>query len=207
MLEIDLGSAFSIFGQATPPIAATRILRSFTIAEFTRVRDSKFTKFRLCSSAISSTDFFPRSSVAVVTTGMAPISLATILASLLAPRIWPERRLIAYLPKSSTTTTAGSVFLLAMRVAMLLTTIPTAITAIIASKSLNSLANWSRGFPSNGDMLTEHNCLGAYNLHLIWVFPKAFAMFIDVGTPHFVNVTIATPLSNIGLYRLFGKHV
>ena len=65
-----------------------------------------------CRAAHASTENLPRTSVAVVTTAVAPSFSASFTASALAPPIWPESRGITNRPASSMQTTAGSVFLL-----------------------------------------------------------------------------------------------
>src|SRR3990167_7766731 len=77
-------------------------------------------------------------SVAVVITGFAPIIFAISFARLFAPPRCPERRLITYLPFSSTTTTAGSSALFFKKGAMLLTTMPLAMMNIRPSYLLNA---------------------------------------------------------------------
>ena len=65
-----------------------------------------------CRAAHASTENLPRTSVAVVTTAVAPSFSAILSASALAPPMWPESRGITNRPASSMHTTAGSVFLL-----------------------------------------------------------------------------------------------
>ena len=61
-----------------------------------------------CWTAQLSTENTSRTSVAVVTTGMAPTASATPAASRLACPIWPDNREMENRPASSTATTAGS---------------------------------------------------------------------------------------------------
>lgn len=77
-------------------------------------------------------------SVAVVITGIAFITAATFPASRFAPPIWPDSRLIENFPISSTTTIAGSDCLSLSKLAILLTTIPVAITKTMPSYVLKS---------------------------------------------------------------------
>ena len=66
----------------------------------------------------------PRTSVAVVITGAAPVFWAISRARSLAPPMWPDRMGITCRPISSMTTTAGSVALSRMSGAMARTAMP-----------------------------------------------------------------------------------
>ena len=90
--------------------------------------------------AHSSTANTPFASVAVVMTGTAPHTAASLRASSLAPPRWPERTGTAKRPHSSSTTTAGSDALLLQWGAMARTAMPTAPTKIRASLCANCRA-------------------------------------------------------------------
>ena len=94
-------------------------------------------------TANTSTANFPFTSVAVVTTGVAPRQAATWRVNSLAPPMWPETREMANCPPSSTTTTAGSVVLLCSRGAMERTAIPAAPTNTRPSASSQALRHQS----------------------------------------------------------------
>ena len=95
---------------------------------------------RQFSVANTSTENFPLISVAVVMMGVAPMPAAILAVRRLLPPICPERRAIAYLPCSSTQTTAGSTSLVLTYGAMSLTAIPVAPTNTIASTDGKVLA-------------------------------------------------------------------
>ena len=62
-----------------------------------------------CWAAQASTENRPFTSVAVVITPVAPSPAATRRVSSLAPPMWPESREMTNCPRSSATSTAGSV--------------------------------------------------------------------------------------------------
>ena len=88
---------------------------------------------------------FPSRSVAVVTTGIACKMSAARQASSFAPPRCPDSRDITNLPNSSTTSTAGSFFLLCIKGAMLRTAIPAAPMKMILFCSFEL---FSRPFPA-----------------------------------------------------------
>ena len=102
-------------------------------------------------AAQSSTENFPFTSVAVVTTGVAPSSRASSRVSSFAPPMWPESREMTNCPASSVTSTAGSVFLSFTQGAMALTAMPVLPTNRMASAQENTgPTNSARGgiYPS-----------------------------------------------------------
>ena len=89
---------------------------------------------RPCRDAHSSMAKAPRTSVAVVTTGVAPTMRAMRRARSFAPPTWPLSSDIAHLPASSTHTTAGSCILLVTYGAMARTAMPHAPTKTMPSQ-------------------------------------------------------------------------
>ena len=83
---------------------------------------------QFCTRAHSSTANTPFPSVAVVITAVAPQTAAIFLASAFAPPRWPDSSGTANRPRSSTTTTAGSLALLFTCGAMARTAMPAAPT-------------------------------------------------------------------------------
>ena len=81
---------------------------------------------RLFSLAHKSIDGILFTSDAVVITASPPKKSAICFAILLAPPTWPLKRLTANSPFSSSTTTAGSVFLFFISGAIVRTTMPDA---------------------------------------------------------------------------------
>ncbi len=111
------------------------LISSLNRAELAFFRLSKGLSCQPSSSASRSKASLPRTSVAVVITASASRIEATCRLNLLAPPTCPERALIAYLPASSTTTTAGSVRLSSSQGDTVLTTMPRAMMQIIPSYS------------------------------------------------------------------------
>ena len=98
---------------------------------------------------------FPFMSVAVVTTGTAPMCPATLTAMPLAPPMCPDRMGMQNLPSSSTEMTAGSTVLFLMKGAISLTAMPTAPTKTMASHSAKDLSVHSLMEHSTFSMPTE----------------------------------------------------
>ena len=117
----------------------------------------------------------PRRSVAVVTTGVAPVFSAIRTARALAPPIWPESSGITCCPASSMTTTAGSVVLSRIKGAMARTAMPQAPMKSRASEAAKcSRVHCITGTPRSTGMPRISAQLWPFSVKamaLIFIFP------------------------------------
>src|SRR3990172_777535 len=158
LLETSTHASFgpSLFGsvlrQVKTPlnlsvISSRLVLLASITKTFSELSMAEFTAFIFFGSSITSEKPSARSStegrfqmsVAVVITGVALIAFATLSARRFAPPMWPERRLMTNLPRSSTATIAGSRCLPFKSGATHLMAIPTAEIKTRASKRQNAL--------------------------------------------------------------------